>query len=88
MIASGRRFCRPYGSRAKCDLGLKEQERHCAAILPRGTFEREFESMDTRLFVTSDIRAFWTLSSRPWDITKYSVRMHAVCLSVLFARVV
>ena len=28
IIASGRRFCRPYGRRAKCDLGLNQQV-HC-----------------------------------------------------------
>ena len=53
-----------------------------SSISPRGTFEREFKSMDIRLLRATFV--LLTLSSRPWDITKYSVLscMHAVCLSV------
>ena len=69
--------------RTRCLEGARVLRRHsCRAA--RSSWE--FEPVDTRLFVTSDIRAFWTLSSRPWDITKYSVCMHAVCVSVLSAR--
>ena len=48
--------------RTRCLEATGVLRRH---FLPRGTFEREFESVRIRLFVTSGIRAFWTLSSRP-----------------------
>ena len=65
-VSHRRRYAEPERAeenvRTRCLEATGVLHRH---FLPRGTFEREFESVDTRLFVASDIRAFWTLSSRP-----------------------
>ena len=77
------------GQGARRPRAVRRGQEYDASILARGAFELGLESVDIRLLRATFV--LLTLSSRPRNLTKYSVLsclvLHACCLS-LSARVV